>query len=638
MLWHRLLILAATLVALILSVNLCLRSGSLSYLIRLPRYSENSDGWLLQKNFFDRFQLRYSDQAERCYPFVWQKIQRKGLRTLLARSRQAPTGSDELALARYLQYAETHEDEQVFREGVRREPHNALYHYLLADMYLKQSLHGEGPRTDKKTGAFHYDYTITDRRKLDLAMQEVAVGLQMPFQSHRDALLRAQLAAMPPMRNYEDRDNEIVVLTSILHHEYYKIFNIARVNGFYLSLLLSEGKRAEAEPFLHTGEHLVVQMSSDTPTTLVGQLAALAVGKTCKINDARICRLFALTREAAMIEAHQTMLIGKLWEWEQHGRKEHAKEMDALIRERAGVLTAILPVLGTEPKGLITRESLAPSRLVEYVLAERAIVSGLSLFAFLLLLYAGLKYWRWKLAARDTGLPASDIEHTPMDWLRIWYYGLLAPLALYLLYIAVPALSRRDHNIVRAGLPFIIGVGIFTLWTLIVPTTMAAGILWQRSIAAGLVMVEQPWLTRFSRLMTAVLSAIWSMLAIVLLLLSISWALLTPVLAHSPFSDGAQVGMMCIWGALMLAIPLLPAIWIRKHAGDAPHHLAMARAMMTIYAVMTLFFASFVPVCDAFERYYVRTDRLMGLMQQGDDIYFTRVEGQLARIIHNYFE
>ena len=76
-------------------------------------------------------------------------------------------------------------NEQVYREGIRREPHNALYHYLLADMYLKQALQGDGPSIDKKTGVLHYDYKVTDRSKLDQGMQELAIGLPLPF-AHRE--------------------------------------------------------------------------------------------------------------------------------------------------------------------------------------------------------------------------------------------------------------------------------------------------------------------------------------------------------------------------------------------------------------------------------------------------------------------
>jgi hypothetical protein len=547
-----------------------------------------------------------------------------------------PSGTDELAFARFAQYAATHEDEKIFREGLRREPRNALYHYLLADMYLTHSLRGKQPQIDKKTGALHYRYTITDRRMLDLGMRELALGLPLPFQSHRAALIRAQLAALPPMCNYVDSINTLTVQAAVLFPEYEKVRHCAWVNGFYLTLLLKEGKRAEAEPFLHTGEHLVVQVANDAPLSLIEQLTALMLGNVSQKNDARISRSFGLTREAAMIEAHQELLIGKLREWREHGRLIGGHKFSALIYEHAGIMPGeALPIFGTQPAGLITQESLRPSSLVEYVLIERWVAQGLCLFASLLLAYAGLCYWRWKLASRGVGLPAPGIDLTPADWLRIVSYGLLMPLALYLLYLGLPALSWRDHGVVSAIARFGIGIGVFTLWTLIVPTTMTAGLLRQRSIAAGLLTVAgRPWRTRFARLAASIFAAIWCSLEASLLLPLIASTLLAPVLAHSPFRGSiASDATLCVLAVLMLALPLLPAFSTRKHADAAPHHLAMARSLLTLYAVMTLFFAALVPVCSAFERYYVRTDHLMAPMRQGDDFACSMAEGQVMLML-----
>ena len=80
----------------------------------------------------------------------------------------------------------------------------------------------------------------------------------------------------------------------------------------------------------------------------------------------------------------------------------------------------------------------------------------------------------------------------------------------------------------------------------------------------------------------------------------------------------------------MLALPLAPALWERHQAGAAPFHLAMARSLITVYAVMALFFAALVPVCAAFERHYIQIDQVMAPMNQGEDIAFTMVEGRLV--------
>ncbi len=55
--------------------------------------------------------------------------------------------------------------------------------------------------------------------------------------------------------------------------------------------------------------------------------------------------------------------------------------------------------------------------------------------------------------------------------------------------------------------------------------------------------------------------------------------------------------------------------------------------MITVYAIMALFFASLYPICAAFERHYVRTDQVLNIYQQGDEIGFTNVEGQLVVVL-----
>ena len=119
------------------------------------------------------------------------------------------------------------------------------------------------------------------------------------------------------------------------------------------------------------------------------------------------------------------------------------------------------------------------------------------------------------------------------------------------------------------------------------------------------------------------------------LLIPIIWALLAGVLAQSPYRDTAQIAVMSMGGVLLLAIPLFPAIWQRKNCVAATFHLTMSRSMITVYAVMTLFFAALVPVCTTYERHYAHIDRLMVPMIQQDNIAFNMVEGRLVFMLRD---
>ncbi len=629
--WRGILITAAVIAAVCVAVGGYLRSVMLAEASHLGDLSSDNMDLMLQKPPFEQYLFVGHNFGEDCYPFRWQTSQRERLHYVLGQSSEPSLDTDEIALAKIVRYAEQHDEEAVVRAGLRREPHNALYHYLLADMWIKQGLKGKYPDTDKKTGEPQYHYTITDRAKLDPGMHELAIGLQLPFNTHRGALLRAQLAAMPPTRDYLDLLHLYEVLAAVQFPEYAKIRNFERVNGFYLSVLLSEGKRAEAEPFLHTGERLVIQTANDTPATLIGQLVAIAVGEISEKWDVHVCRKYGLTREADEIAAHQALLIGKLKEWHQRGRKIGAKEQDALIADHGGILAAILlPIFGPQHSGLITKASLTPSRLVEYVMMERAEALGLCLFAAMLLLYAGLKYWRWKLIMRGAGQPVA-LDLTAAEWRRVLGYGLAMPLLFYLLFIALP-FSGREHAVIHA-LPSGIALIVFSIWMLLVPSTLAAGYLRRHAVAAELLVVARVWPVRWLRLLGALGQISWVLITLPILLLSVCWTLLTPVLAHTPFSSYLEFGLCWLLALLALAVLLLPVFWERRKPEAAPFHRAIARAMLPVYAVMTLFFAALVPVCAGFERHYLQIDTVMAPMVEGDDVAFTMVEGKVVQML-----
>ena len=627
MFWQRIFIICATSVALFVAITVCLKSRTVYTTDSITQDSSNkfsSINDVLEKYLStDKIDL-----PESCYPFVWQKRQRERLRTLLQILSSRPPV---MMNWRWRGMCNIRSNMRTSRYSAKacagsRIMRSTIICWLI--WYVRQGVSEKPPKTRKQVDAEQHEYTILDRQKLDQGMRELALGLALPFQTHHGALLRAQLTAMPPSRYYVDRIKEIAVMSALLYPEYAKMRNLARVNSFYLSLLLSEGKRTEAEPFLYTGEHLVVQVANAPPLSLIGQLVALAVGAISERDDARVCRSFGLTREAAMIEAHQKLLLGKVRTWRDH-RKERAKELDALVSAHAGLLANIfLPM--SDPAHLLTRESLCPSILVEYVKAEGAQAAGLCILAFLLMVYAGLTYWRWRLAMRGAALPAPTIHLSPREWVGIVGCGLLAPLAFYLLFIATPQLSGRDAGVVRAGVPFMLGIYFITLSTFLVPPIMVFHFLHRRMIAAGLQVADDLWRSRFSRLVIVIYGIIWCFLAFFLLLAPIGLALLTPVLAHTPVNSGKLIVQIFGAGVLLLGLPLLPAVRPGKDTVSAPRHLAIARTMIALFAVMTLFFAALIPICDAFERYYVRADRVIAPMTQGDDISITMVEGRLV--------
>jgi hypothetical protein len=273
--------------------------------------------------------------------------------------------------------------------------------------------------------------------------------------------------------------------------------------------------------------------------------------------------------------------------------------------------------------------------MLDYVMIEEGIVASLTGIFFLLLVYAGLKQWRWKIATRGEGQAMPGVELTGADWRRILGFGVVLPLALYLLYIAIPALSGRDHSILKSGAQFLIGAGIVVLWLLIVPATLTAGAVRRRMVAAGLLTIVRPWRARFGRLGAALLSLAWAGVGIGVLLIPTGCILLIAVM---PPPQHAVVQVI-LWVGLvvaMLGVPLLPAWWERKHPEKAPVYLALTRALIPVYAACTLLLGLLLPVLVACEHHYVQTDHVMGVMQQGELIAPTYVEGEVTLMLRQY--
>jgi drug/metabolite transporter (DMT)-like permease len=211
---------------------------------------------------------------------------------------------------------------------------------------------------------------------------------------------------------------------------------------------------------------------------------------------------------------------------------------------------------------------------------------------------------------------------------------MLAPFILYVFYISITKLSLRDYGVNIASRSFTIGLLSFTLITLLLPTIMASGMLRRKSIAVGILQDEHHGRTRSGRFLAAFLMMSWNFLALGLLLLPVSWVLLSFVLVDAPDYNIAQVNIIAM-GLLLLAIPLIPVLWLRKRPEQAPFHLAIARSMMTVYAALALFFAMLVLVSATAESHFIRIDQVMAPMNQRDIIVPNMVEGRVVIMLRD---
>jgi hypothetical protein len=457
--------------------------------------------------------------------------------------------------------------------------------------------------------------------------------------THREEPAVAMLKSLPPASNLFDEYNETGIKAAIIFPEYSMIRNLARKNGIYMNLLLSEGKVEEAKKYLKTVEYLVMQSVNYLPSSIVGVRATKDIGIESKKNDARMCRFYGLNNEAKSIENNQNLLIGKIEKFFINDNNNSITDNQVILQKHAGMLAYMsLNNLCFRSMDPIDKSILEPTRLAEYVVAEGIVASTLTLFSFMLLIYAILKYLRWKIANKKSDLPEMDIKLTRQECIKIIIYGLLAPLVLYLIFISIPTISGRDHGIITAGLPYAIGQAIFILWTLIVPTTLATNFLWKRGIENDFIIIENKRKAIWVRLLNNILTVIWVILAIPYLFFPIIMLLLLPFLyASSPATKDLELLVIIITLAaiMLLAVTFIPLIWERKRPSMINFRLSITKSMITVYAAMVLFFSILVPVCTGFEHYYIKSDILFKSNTESKDISQNIIEYKLVNQLRN---
>lgn len=626
---YRLLVILAIAAAFAISIHLGLRS-------------------LVSRNFIGSHDSYYSigvtelPIAYACYPFRWQQAQRKRVERqerFFWTPTDLPKSVDSLTLAEYAAYAsqlrwESTDYEKVMHEGKRRDPQNALYHYLLAYRWIKLSLEGEYRPKGAPAGTF--TYRVKDRPLLDRAMQEMAAGMQLPLDGRRYDLLSAYLDTMPQPRHWEEQVRENTASSTNFFSEYQKIRELAHVNGFYLSLLLAEGRRTKARPFLQTGERLYLQIAADKHPTLPGLEVGSAIHNICYKDAVAVCRQHGLTSDAEDLDRRYRILSGKTDVWRAGERaqfqQQKADPFGHIQRRHASEWAiSFLPRYSNLPTP--TLAELRPSRMVEYTVLEELAVSLLPLLFVGLLLYSTLKYWRWRWALIGQEVPPHDMRLSAGDWGQILLFGFLLPVGLYALYTALP-ISGRTYNVATSTVQFYAGIGAFMLWVLIIPATIAAGAIWRRSTDAGLIRVYRPGMSVFMRGFSSVVALVWSAFAALTLVL-LPGLLALGLIAISPL-HGSEYPLGSPWleyGWIVLLLVItafLPVIREHLYTDCAQHFLALSRAMIPVYAVLALCTAALYPALYTLESHYMRQDHLLTTMHTAEIIAPTKAEGRLV--------
>lgn len=560
------------------------------------------------------------------YPSPWQKRELNRL-SLLLNTNTPPAGSDRLSLARYADYIMLHPDEASIQDGLQRDPQNALYHYLLAYSFLQNALSREYSKRDA-TGKEIIDYKINDRALLDSAMQEVATGLDLPLHIRRNDLLGTALNAMPPPAHLEDQLGEQLFISGYQEKNFYHISRIVAYNKFYVSLLLKERKRKKAEPFLHTGEKMMLQIVHDDKPTLKTLEMAFNLYTDFAQETAAICRQHRYEDEAITIERHYQLLTGDFTTWEESRKPSEAQSRQYLRRHGGLLANNSLPEFGIQL--LPTISELQMSRKVDFTVLAEVIAWLLSLLFVGLLLYSAMKYWRWRLVLRNRNVPAHNLRIPGAFWVRILLVGIILPLALLLIYVALQVISFQRLENPIAYYAFGTAMLIIVLWMLSVPTAMVSNAIWRQSVEAGIIEVQQTGIATFLRGVSGGIAMAWASLAATAVIVLpamfiLGWVTISPLrFDQQPF----WLGVLVLLGLSVFA--LSPAFWERHHTDCAQHFLALSRTMIPVYAVLAICTGALYPILCAQETHYLRQDKVMTTMRDGNIIAPSYAEGRLV--------
>lgn len=313
------------------------------------------------------------------------------------------------------------------------DPGNARFDYILAGKLLDQAVEIKARQekgTDGKAKT-EYDISLKDRAKLDSAMAHLKAGLGKPeFRRYTRELSVERLAIMGEATSLLEEISQVAFLAGLLLPDLAHLRNLERTSVFYGELLAKEGRRQEADLFLNAYRRLVPQVNHDAFTLI----DVLVVGAIAQHAADRVPRAYqalgdTVAAERALAEAAALAAPVKLWREKVQANKNTpaTQSWNRDIRRHGGILAALLlPALGEKPNP----DELAPSRQLEYVVAEGLALgaaSGGVVFAMLVFALMAMRY-RW---ARGTGTNAFMLLPAAGSLLRILGYGVILPLLLY---------------------------------------------------------------------------------------------------------------------------------------------------------------------------------------------------------------
>lgn len=508
--------------------------------------------------------------------------------------------------------------------GMKLDPTNAFYHYMLADALAGQAIshYGEKPGIDKKSGKTIYAYQVKDRQLFDEAMHELLIAVRLPeMKTYHFAMMQAQFAQLPSPRHLEDDWLRLTIAITRLFPEQPKFRALAWVIPYYAHLSVMEGRRDNAEEIAQLWHPLVKHLTANSHS-IIELLVINAVVNISADGDAGIYDELGEHAKVQQLRSQQKRLIAPIIEYRatQH---DQGKVRHLLYEYGAIELCPLLPLYSS----YFTIDELAPLRNLEYVLMELLVASLLPTILLVMLIYAWLAGMRWGMAAEGVMAAPFTALLPAKTLLRIIGLSVLLPLAIYYLFTRESGLAGREHSIMATFIVLIpaeiLGLAVLLL---VLPMRMAKRAICRHCEALGI-----PVPPRGYRRCRSFLSGAWSFIW-VMLFLFVGIAGTTATIIFNMFGILRINSIFpIVFTCLLVASVLFPGV-LKWQQAYGQFYGIVAKTLIPIYALTLLLFSlTALPYLSWNEQYWLRQDRLLFAQPVSAD--YPTVESRCVKLI-----
>ncbi len=430
----RLAIKVALIPAILVGLVLCINLRTLSAMIMLGRHRETKTESLQEKmiNAQIRSDMRTIDKADKDFVMNFLGLWQCGKESEWELERYRANPDSRIFTANYalslIPSPNEHWEEQNCRElrnviehGRRIDPDNALYDYLEVKLILHPALTWHPGKTPKTAGY----YTIADRAEFDRGMKLYLAALEKPFVNtyNMDVVKKAQ-QLLNPRKDLLGMMENISIYGSVPFRFNAEVRALTRESIFYGETLEKEGKSKEAKAYFDSWRQFIPQMLEHNSDMLM------------EVRNYYGCIRAYLASARQRGDTGETEKLKKIeniiakWDLRRDPNGEGTWK-------HSGLFSAIFL---SQLHEKIEIEDLAPGRKLTYLVSDTISMALQSLLLGYIIAVLALTVLILRLFGKRPFL----VVLSRQSYLKILTWGILSPIALFLIYTHIDFLGGRN--------------------------------------------------------------------------------------------------------------------------------------------------------------------------------------------------